>query len=199
MDDPMPQDSALRRIDDDPASRKKFLKMVGAGGAGALALLLAACGDDDRRRSSNTAAARLGQQQQPSGASGSSQFGKGDVGIAKYALTLEYLEADFYKQAAESGMLKGAGARARQGVRRARAGARRRARGDAEEARREAAGQAEGQVPARLAGRDPRTWPRPSRTSAPPPTSGRPTRSRIRRSWPPRCRSTRSRPATPRR
>ena len=31
----------------------------------------------------------------------------GDVGIAKYALTLEYLEADFYKQAAASGMLKG--------------------------------------------------------------------------------------------
>ena len=53
MDDARPQDSAVRRIDSDPASRKKFLKMVGAGGAGAFALLLAACGDDDST-SSNT-------------------------------------------------------------------------------------------------------------------------------------------------
>ncbi len=39
--------------------------------------------------------------------SGTEQFGKGDLGIANYALTLEYLEAQFYKDAAESGMLKG--------------------------------------------------------------------------------------------
>jgi hypothetical protein len=34
-------------------------------------------------------------------------FGKGDLGIVGYALTLEYLEADFYKQAVASGKLKG--------------------------------------------------------------------------------------------
>jgi rubrerythrin len=100
MDDATPQDSAVRRIDADPASRKKFLKMVGAGGAGAFALLLAACGDEDST-SSNTGT------NAGSGNASSSQFGTGDVGIAKYALTLEYLEADFYMQAAESGMLKG--------------------------------------------------------------------------------------------
>lgn len=105
MDDPKPHDSAVRRIDDDPASRKKFLKMVGAGGAGAFALLLAACGDDNNSSGSNTGTnAGSGSG---SSAAASSQFGMGDVGIAKYALTLEYLEADFYQQAAASGMLKG--------------------------------------------------------------------------------------------
>ena len=109
MDDPNPQNGAVRELDSDPASRKRFLKMAGAGGAGALALLIAACGSDDKSSSgsgSNTGStAKSGSG---SGAdSGIAQFGKGDVGIVKYALTLEYLEADFYKQAAESGMLKG--------------------------------------------------------------------------------------------
>jgi len=113
MDESRQQDNALRRIDDDPASRKRFLKMVGAGGAGALALLVAACGDD-QQTSSNTGSSAGGSTAGSGGAAkaakadpGIAQFGKGDVGIAKYALTLEYLEADFYKQAAESGMLKG--------------------------------------------------------------------------------------------
>jgi len=113
MDESRQQDNALRRIDDDPASRKRFLKMVGAGGAGALALLVAACGDD-QQTSSNTSSSAGGSTAGSGGAAkaakadpGIAQFGKGDVGIAKYALTLEYLEADFYKQAAESGMLKG--------------------------------------------------------------------------------------------
>src|SRR4051794_21696648 len=104
MDEPRTQDSALRQIDNDPASRSKFLKMVGAGGAGAFALLIAACGDDDKSSGSNTGS-NAGSSTAAS--STSSQFGKGDVGIAKYALTLEYLESDFYRQAAESGMLKG--------------------------------------------------------------------------------------------
>ena len=111
MDETTPETGALRRIDNDPASRKKFLKMVGAGGAGAFALLLAACGDDDRGGSNmNGGSSNSGSSGMSGGGqadSGIAQFGKGDVGIAKYALTLEYLEADFYKQAAESGMLKG--------------------------------------------------------------------------------------------
>ena len=39
--------------------------------------------------------------------SGTEQFGQGDLGIANYALTLEYLEADFYAKVDNSGMLKG--------------------------------------------------------------------------------------------
>jgi rubrerythrin len=109
MDDPRPQDGALRQLDEDPASRKRFLKMVGTGGAGAFALLLAACGSDDNSNGSNTGSNSGGgsSSSKPTADKGTAQFGKGDVGIAKYALTLEYLEADFYKQAAESGMLKG--------------------------------------------------------------------------------------------
>jgi rubrerythrin len=111
MDDPRPQDGALRQLENDPASRKRFLKMVGTGGAGALALLVAACGSDDNSGSNTGSNAGSGGSSSggstSTSTSGTDQFGKGDVGIAKYALTLEYLEADFYKQAAESGMLKG--------------------------------------------------------------------------------------------
>jgi hypothetical protein len=35
-----------------------------------------------------------------------SSFGKGDIGILNYALTLEYLEAAFYDQAAKNGIVK---------------------------------------------------------------------------------------------
>ena len=38
---------------------------------------------------------------------GTEQFGKGDLGIANYALTLEYLETQFYTNATKGGMLKG--------------------------------------------------------------------------------------------
>ena len=114
MDESGTQRSALRELDSDPASRKRFLKMAGVGGASALALLVAACGGDDKSSSGSGtgenasgggnggAAADAGK-----GDPGIAQFGRGDIGIAKYALTLEYLEADFYEQAAGSGMLKG--------------------------------------------------------------------------------------------
>ena len=35
------------------------------------------------------------------------QFGKGDIGILNYALTLEYLETAFYEEVAKSGLFKG--------------------------------------------------------------------------------------------
>ena len=37
-----------------------------------------------------------------------SSFGKGDIGILNYALTLEYLEAAFYDQASKNGIVKNA-------------------------------------------------------------------------------------------
>ncbi len=45
---------------------------------------------------------------QSSGDDGTEQFGKGDVGILNYALTLEYLETAFYADVVKSGLFKGA-------------------------------------------------------------------------------------------
>ena len=98
--------SAVRELAEDATSRKKFLRQAGGTGiAASLGAFIAACGGDSSMTSSqkpaatSTATAMMG--------SGTEQFGKGDLGIANYALTLEYLEADFYAKVANSGMLKG--------------------------------------------------------------------------------------------
>lgn len=85
---------ALEALERDDSSRKRFLKMVGgAGAAGALAIFVAACGDDDDddgdSAGADTSAAESG--------------GPSDAEVVNYALTLEYLEADFYQQVIESG------------------------------------------------------------------------------------------------
>ena len=90
-------DGALHELADDPQSRKRFLRMVGgAGAAGALTLLIAACGGDDDEGAGNSGAT-------PAAEGKSTKGSKGDLEIANYALTLEYLEADFYAKVIESG------------------------------------------------------------------------------------------------
>ncbi len=80
------------------SSRSQFLKLAGGtGAAGALAIFLAACGDDEEESSSSSSGDSTEK------ASGSA---KGDLEIVNYALTLEYLEAEFYKQAIASGEVK---------------------------------------------------------------------------------------------
>jgi len=64
--------------------RRRFLQL--AGGSVAAAALLAACGDD---------AASVD----------TSEFGKGDVGVLNFALTLEHVNVAFYKALAEAGVL----------------------------------------------------------------------------------------------
>jgi rubrerythrin len=81
-----------------PQSRRRFLAV--GGGSTALAAFLAACGDD----SGTTTTTSMGG----GGASETAQFGKGDVGILNYALTLEYLETAFYADVVKSGLFKGA-------------------------------------------------------------------------------------------
>jgi hypothetical protein len=88
--------SALERVASDPVSRRKLLAVT--GGSTALAAFLAACGSD----SSTTTMATSG-----GGKTGTEKFGKGDVGILNYALTLEYLETAFYEDVVKSGLFKG--------------------------------------------------------------------------------------------
>ncbi len=89
--------AALDELRDDPQSRKRFLKMVGgAGAAGALSLLIAACGGDDDDESASTTSTTDSMEK-------NSSASKGDLEIVNYALTLEYLEADFYDQVIRSG------------------------------------------------------------------------------------------------
>jgi hypothetical protein len=92
-------ENAVQELQGDDASRKRFLKMVGTGGAGAFAVFLAACGSSSKKSSSSSA---------PASTSSSSGSPAGDLKIANYALTLEYVEADFYAKVASSGLFKGA-------------------------------------------------------------------------------------------
>ncbi len=86
--------SALEELTQDASSRKRFLSMVGGAGAtGALAMFMAACGDDDEKDSAGTS----GEKKKSSGG--------GDLEIVNYALTLEYIEADFYAAVIKSGVV----------------------------------------------------------------------------------------------
>ena len=96
--------NAVQELASDPTSRKKFLRMAGGTGvAASFAAFVAACGDDKSSSSTMTKPTSTPM----ASTSGTEQFGKGDLGIANYALTLEYLEAQFYRDAEESGLLKG--------------------------------------------------------------------------------------------
>jgi len=98
------QEPALRELADDPASRKKFLKLMGGGvaGASAFSLFLAACGGDDEETAGTTAPTETSAGTTTAAAASS------DLEIVNYALTLEYLEADFYAKVIDSGLFSGA-------------------------------------------------------------------------------------------
>lgn len=95
----MPETTAMEELVRDASSRKRFLKMVGGAGAtGAFAMVLAACGSDSKSTSTGAGATAA------SGTTPASN--KGDLAILNYALTLEYLEADFYQKVIDSGEIK---------------------------------------------------------------------------------------------
>lgn len=94
--------AALQELASDPASRKRFLKLMGGGlaGASSLSVLLAACGGSDESTSTTAPAATTGTT--------TAAMAAGDLEIVNYALTLEYVEADFYAKVIESGLFSGA-------------------------------------------------------------------------------------------
>lgn len=89
---------AMARAVKDPVSRRRFMALT--GGSAAAAAFLAACGSDDDTTTAMTAAT--------GGDGETAQFGKGDIGILNYALTLEYLETAFYADVIKSGLFAGA-------------------------------------------------------------------------------------------
>jgi rubrerythrin len=91
----------VERLVRDDVDRKRFLRLAGTGAAASFgSFVLAACGSSSKK--STTAAVTS------TGAStGSSPAGGGDVGIANYALTLEYLETEFYEKVVASRLFSG--------------------------------------------------------------------------------------------
>ena len=101
--EPTEQISAVEELACDPASRRRFLSgLGGTAAAGSFALFLAACGS-----SKKTQLTPGGSDPRTGAGTGTDRYGKGDLGIAIYALTLEYFETDFYAKAIASGQLKG--------------------------------------------------------------------------------------------
>ena len=99
-DAPQPAGIVERLVRDD-VDRKRFLKMAGAAGATSFgAFVLAACGSSSSSKSAGTAAA-------PASTTATTASSAGDVGILNYALTLEYLETEFYGKVVASGLFKG--------------------------------------------------------------------------------------------
>jgi rubrerythrin len=94
--------SALAELRDDPTSRKRFFRMAGTGVAGGLAVMLAACGSSDDSTSSSTTDTGASTP----AATATAADNESDLKILNYALTLEYLETDFYAQVIESGLVK---------------------------------------------------------------------------------------------
>jgi hypothetical protein len=101
-DEATPQPAGIvERFARDDVDRKRFLKMAGSAGAASFgAFVLAACGSSSS--SGNSASTAVA----PSTATTASST-TGDLGILNYALTLEYLETEFYAKVVASGLFKG--------------------------------------------------------------------------------------------
>ncbi len=109
-----PTENVVLELARDDVGRKKFLKMAGKGmGAGAaatsLAAFIAACGSSSSSSSSaaGTSSAAATSSSAAAATTSSSSSSSGDLAIVNYALTLEYLEAQFYAKVIKSGLFTG--------------------------------------------------------------------------------------------
>ncbi len=107
---------AVEQLVRDDSERKQFLKMagkrVGAGAAAtSLAAFIAACGSSSSSSSSHSAtsssAASGAGASSSTTTSSAASSGSGDLAIVNYALTLEYLESQFYAKVIKSGLFHG--------------------------------------------------------------------------------------------
>ncbi len=103
-DEEAPQPAGIvERLVRDDVDRKRFLKMAGSAGAASFgAFVLAACGSSSSSSSSKSASTAAAT---PTSTTASSATG--DIGILNYALTLEYLETEFYSKVVSAGLFKG--------------------------------------------------------------------------------------------
>lgn len=95
------RDGAVIELARDDVERKRFLRMAGksigsAAAASGLAAFIAACGSSKKKAATSSTPAAT-PKTTPSG----------DLGIVNYALTLEYLEAEFYDKVIASGLFSG--------------------------------------------------------------------------------------------
>ena len=100
-DAPQPAGIVEQLVRDD-SDRKRFLKMAGSAGAASFgAFVLAACGSSSSSSSSSSTAAA------PAATNASSSANTNDIGILNYALTLEYLETEFYAKVIAAKLFSG--------------------------------------------------------------------------------------------
>jgi hypothetical protein len=104
----------VERLVRDDLERKRFLKMAGSAGAASFgAFVLAACGSSSKQSTTTSAAKPSATSTtsmsatDPPAASVPASFGTGDVGILNYALTLEYLEEQFYAKVVAAKLFTG--------------------------------------------------------------------------------------------
>jgi hypothetical protein len=106
-----PTPGVVEQLARDDVERKRFLtiagkRMGGAAAATALGAFIAACGSSSSS-SSSASATSSGAAAATTASSSSSTSASPDLAIVNYALTLEYLESQFYAKVIKSGLFHG--------------------------------------------------------------------------------------------
>jgi hypothetical protein len=109
---PARQPGAVETLARDDVERKKFLTMAGRTlGAGAaatgLAAFIAACGSSKSSSSSPAQPPSTASSTATTTNTSGSASDPNDLSMVNYALTLEYLESQFYAEVAQSGLFNG--------------------------------------------------------------------------------------------